>query len=227
LPSCAKPPDTPAADVARFATVVLSSRIDPEPESIRGGIEVEKVDTLRHDVLPFPAMADLARLIVNVPDWPKPGVVFKDITPLLRDPAALSLAVEYMAQPYRGKHIDVIASAESRGFIFGVAVAQNISAGFVPIRKPGKLPREVLTAEYALEYGVDKLQIHADALKPGDKVLLIDDVLATGGTMTACCKLVEDLGAEVAGIAVLIELGFLHGRETLGKYDIHSVIYVP
>jgi len=188
---------------------------------------VEKVGTLRHDGLPFPAMADLARLIENVPDWPKPGVVFKDITPLLRDPAALSLAVEYMAQPYRGKHIDAVASAESRGFIFGVAVAQNISAGFVPIRKPGKLPRKVFTAEYALEYGVDKLQIHVDAVKPGDKVLLVDDVLATGGTMTACCKLVEDLGAEVAGVAVLIELGFLHGRRTLGKYDVHSVIYVP
>jgi adenine phosphoribosyltransferase len=181
---------------------------------------------LKHNGLPFPAVSDLAGLITNVPDWPKPGVIFKDITPLLRNPAALSLAVEYMAQPYRGKHIDVVASAESRGFIFGVAVAQNISAGFVPIRKPGKLPRKTLSAEYALEYGVDKLQIHADAVRPGDKVLLVDDVLATGGTMSACCKLIEDLGAEVAGIAVLIELGFLHGRESLPNRDIHSVIFV-
>lgn len=185
-----------------------------------------KAGVLRHDGLPFPAMADLATLIKDVPDWPKPGVIFKDITPLLRSPAALSLAVEYMSQPYRGKHVDAVASAESRGFIFGVAVAQNLSAGFVPIRKPGKLPRRTLTAEYALEYGVDKLQIHADAVKPGDKVVLVDDVLATGGTMSACCKLVEDLGAQVAGVAVLIELGFLHGREQLDKYDIHSVIYV-
>lgn len=181
---------------------------------------------LKHDGLPFPAMADLGKLILNVPDWPKPGVTFKDITPLLRNPAALSLAVEYMSQPYRGKQIDVVASAESRGFIFGVAVAQNLSAGFVPIRKPGKLPRKTMTEQYALEYGVDKLQIHADALCPGDKVLLVDDVLATGGTMGACCKLVEDLGAEVAGICVLIELGFLHGRDPLSKYNIHSVMYV-
>ncbi len=181
---------------------------------------------IKHNGLPFPAMSDLDKLITNVPDYPKPGVVFKDITPLLRNPAGLSLAVEYLAQPYRGKHIDAVASAESRGFIFGVAVAQNISAGFVPIRKPGKLPRKALTEEYALEYGTDKLQIHADALCPGDKVLLVDDVLATGGTMAASCKLVEELGAEVAGVAVLIELGFLHGREQLSKYNIHSVIYV-
>ncbi len=181
---------------------------------------------IRHDGLPFPAMADLARLIADVPDYPKPGIVFKDITPLLRDPAALSLAVEYMSQPYRGKRIDAVASAESRGFIFGVAVAQNLSAGFVPIRKPGKLPRETRSEEYTLEYGVDKLEIHVDAVRPGDRVLLIDDLLATGGTMSASCRLVEDLGAEVAGVAVLIELGFLTGRETLSKYDVHSVIYV-
>jgi adenine phosphoribosyltransferase len=171
-------------------------------------------------------MADLAQLIADVPDYPKPGIVFKDITPLLRNPAALSLAVEYMSQPYRGKQIDAVASAESRGFIFGVAVAQNLSAGFVPIRKPGKLPREVRGEEYALEYGVDKLEIHTDAIRPGEKVLLVDDLLATGGTMAASCKLVEDLGGEVAGVAVLIELGFLRGRDQLSKYNVHSVIYV-
>jgi len=181
---------------------------------------------IKHHSLPFPTVADLERAIKDVPDWPKKGVVFKDITPLLRDPAALSLAVEYLSQPYRGKRIDAVASAESRGFIFGVAVAQNLSAGFVPIRKPGKLPRQTVSEEYALEYGVDRLEMHTDAVSPGQKILLVDDVLATGGTMAACCRLVERLGAEVVGIAVLIELGFLKGREKLAKYPLHSVIYV-
>jgi len=180
----------------------------------------------KHHSLPFPTVSDLERLIRDVPDWPKPGVVFKDITPLLRNPGALSLAVEYLSQPYRGKRIDAVASAESRGFIFGVAVAQNLSAGFVPIRKPNKLPCEKISEEFALEYGTDSLEIHTDALQPGDQVLLVDDVLATGGTMAACCKLVERLGATVAGVAVLIELGFLHGREKLSKYPVHSIIFV-
>ena len=180
----------------------------------------------RHESLPFPAVSDLEARIRDVPDWPKPGVVFKDITPLLRDPAALSLAVEYLSQPYRGRRIDAVASAESRGFIFGVAVAQNLSAGFVPIRKPGKLPCESIAEEYELEYGTDSLEIHSDAVKRGDNVLVVDDVLATGGPMAACCKMVERLGAKVAGVAVVIELGFLKGREKLERYSLHSIIYV-
>lgn len=167
---------------------------------------------------------DLATLIRDVPDFPAKGVIFKDITPLLQDPAGLSLAVEMLTQPYRQQHIDLVVGAESRGFIFGTAVARNLSAGFIPIRKPGKLPYKTRSAEYELEYGTDTLAIHVDAIKHGQQVLLVDDLLATGGTMKACCELVEACGGQVAGIAVLIELGFLQGREKLSKYAIHSII---
>lgn len=168
--------------------------------------------------------ADLARLIADVPDFPKPGILFKDITPLLRDPAGLSLAVELLTQPFRDRHVDVVAGAESRGFIFGTAVARNLSAGFVPIRKPGRLPRATRRAEYALEYGVDALEIHADAIRRGDRVVLIDDLLATGGTMAACCQLVRELGGEILGVACLIELAALRGRERLGDVPVHSIL---
>ena len=169
-------------------------------------------------------IADLEALIRDIPDFPKPGIVFKDITPLLRDPAGLSLAVEYLTQPYRAQQVDVVAGAESRGFIFGTAVARNLSAGFVPIRKPGRLPGETRSAEYQLEYGTDRLEIHADAVRPGDHVLMVDDLLATGGTMAACCRLVESLGGHIIGVAFLIELAFLHGREKLGGYELHSIL---
>lgn len=167
---------------------------------------------------------DLATLIRDVPDFPKPGVVFKDITPLLADPAGLSLAVEFLSQPYRSAGVRVVVGPESRGFIFGTAVARNLSAGFVPIRKPGKLPYKTRSADYELEYGKDKLAIHVDAIQPGQDVLLVDDLLATGGTMQACCELIESCGGRVAGIACLIELEFLNGREKLLKYDVHSII---
>lgn len=167
---------------------------------------------------------DLRALIRDVPDFPKPGIVFKDITPLLRDEAGLSLAVEYLTQPFRAQHIDVVVGAESRGFIFGTAVARNLSAGFVPIRKPGKLPARTRSEEYALEYGKDKVEIHEDAIKPGDRVLMVDDVLATGGTMAACCRLVEALGGHIVATAFLLELGFLGGRKLLEKYPVHSVL---
>ena len=172
------------------------------------------------------SVANLAKLIRDVPDFPKPGVMFKDITPLLRDPAGLSLAVEYMTQPYRNAKIDAVVGAESRGFIFGTAVARNLSAGFVPIRKLGKLPHETEEVEYELEYGTDKLAIHSDAIKPGDRVLMVDDLLATGGTMAACCHLVELLGGSICGVTVLIELDFLKGREQLAKYPVHAIINV-
>ncbi len=174
--------------------------------------------------LPFPGVEDLAKRIRDVKDFPKEGIIFKDITPLLLDPASLALAVEFLAQPYRGKKIDVVAGAESRGFIFGTAVAQSLSAGFVPIRKTGKLPAETETATYDLEYGTDALQIHVDAIQKGDRVVMVDDLLATGGTMEACCTLVERLGGEIVGISFLIELAFLKGREKLGNRPVHAIL---
>ncbi len=170
-------------------------------------------------------MIDLRSLIREVEDFPKPGISYKDFTPLLANPGALALAVELMANPYRGTGIDLVIGAESRGFIFGTAIAQALSAGFVPIRKPGKLPRSVHGVDYALEYGSDRLEIHSDALGKGQRVLLVDDLMATGGTMQASCMLTGMCGAEIAGIAVLIELSFLNGRDRLREYgELHSVI---
>ncbi len=176
--------------------------------------------------LAIPDVEHLTRLIRDVPDYPKPGILFKDITPLLASPAGLSMAVEYLTQPYRGVGVDIVVGAESRGFIFGTAVARNLSAGFVPIRKPGKLPCATRRAEYELEYGTDALEIHEDAIAPGMKVLMIDDLLATGGTMAACCDLVRGLNCDIIGAAFLIELCFLNGRDKLGDYPLHSVIKV-
>jgi adenine phosphoribosyltransferase len=169
---------------------------------------------------------DLRDYIRDIPDWPKPGILFKDITPLLRDPAALAMAVEEMVNPFRGKHIDVVAGAESRGFIFGTAIAQALSAGFVPIRKPKKLPWKTHSRSYGLEYGTDELHIHQDAIEPGQRVLLADDLLATGGTMRACCELVDAMGCELVGVTFLIELTFLPGRATLKQFEklAHSVV---
>lgn len=161
----------------------------------------------------------LETFIRDIPDFPKPGVGFKDITPLLRDPAALAMAVELMANPFRGKKVDIVVGTESRGFIFGTAVAQSLSAGFVPIRKPKKLPWKTYQMTYDLEYGSDCLEIHQDAITPGQRVLIIDDVLATGGTMGAALRLADKLGADVLGVSVLIELTFLNGREKLHPYD--------
>jgi adenine phosphoribosyltransferase len=166
----------------------------------------------------------LQDLIRDIPDFPKPGIVYKDITPLLGHAAGLSLAVEYLAQPFRHMKVDLVAGAESRGFIFGTAVAQQLSAGFVPIRKPGRLPSHTHTEEYSLEYGTDRVEIHRDAIQSGDRVLLVDDVLATGGTMSACCRLVEALGGRIVGVAVLIELAFLNGRTQLGNHPLHSIL---
>jgi adenine phosphoribosyltransferase len=172
----------------------------------------------------LPSGIDLATLIRDVPDFPKPGIVYKDITPLLASPAGLSLAVELLTQPFRDRKVDIVVGAESRGFIFGTAVARNLSAGFVPIRKPGKLPYKTRSADYELEYGTDRLAIHMDAIESGQEVLLVDDLLATGGTMQACCQLVEACGGHITGLAVLIELGFLNGRKILNDYELHSII---
>lgn len=178
-------------------------------------------DFTRMDI---PDVAALARYVRDVPDFPKPGIMFKDITPLLACPAGLSMAVEYLTQPYRRANIDLVVGAESRGFIFGTAVARNLSAGFVPIRKPGKLPGKTMKVEYELEYGRDSLEIILDAIRPNSRILMIDDLLATGGTMQACCDLVEEFDCRIIGVAFLIELEFLRGRERLKKYPIHSVI---
>lgn len=170
-------------------------------------------------------MEQLKRLITDVPDFPKPGIVFKDFTPLLADPRGLALAVELMANPYRGTGIEIVVGAESRGFIFGTAIAQALSAGFVPIRKPGKLPRRVHGVDYDLEYGKDRLEIHADAIQKGQRVLLVDDLLATGGTLRASCQLLQKLGGVIAGITVLIELEFLKGRDRVRDFgEVYSVL---
>jgi adenine phosphoribosyltransferase len=176
--------------------------------------------------LRLPDAESLARLVRDVPDFPRPGIIFKDITPILASPAALSLAVEFLTQPFRDQPVDIVVGAESRGFIFGAAVARNLSAGFVPIRKPGKLPCKVRRAEYELEYGTDALEIHEDAIRPGMRVLMVDDLLATGGTMAACCDLVRSLQGEVVAAAFLIELCFLHGCRKLGDLPVYSVIKV-
>lgn len=168
--------------------------------------------------------AALRRLIRDIPDFPKPGILFRDITPLLRDPSGLALAVELMIQPFRGRPLDAVVGAESRGFIFGTAAAAALSVGFVPVRKPGKLPGATRRHEYALEYGTDALELHEDALDPGQRVIIVDDLLATGGTLAACCGLVRALGAEIDAVAVLIELTDLGGREQLGDVPVYSVI---
>ncbi len=160
-----------------------------------------------------------------MPDFPKPGIVFKDFTPLLADPRGLALAVELMANPFRGLGVEVVVGAESRGFIFGVAIAQVLSAGFVPVRKPGKLPRAVHAVEYELEYGRDRLEMHADAVRSGQRVLLVDDLLATGGTLSACAELMKKSGARIVGMSVLIELVFLKGREKVERFgQVESVL---
>jgi len=167
---------------------------------------------------------ELAEFIRDVPGFPKPGIVFKDITPLCRNPQALKEAISGLAEPFRDANVDVVTAAESRGFIFGGAVACRLGAGFVPVRKPGKLPAETTCEEYDLEYGTDTLEIHTDAIRPGERVLLLDDLLATGGTMAAMARMVERLGGKVVGISFLIELTFLNGREKLGDYEVVSLI---
>lgn len=169
----------------------------------------------------------IKRLIRDVPDFPKPGILFKDVTPLLADPLGFAQVVEALAAPYRqdGRPtVDRVLGIESRGFIFGTPVAQKLGIGFAPIRKPGKLPWKTVTESYALEYGEDRIELHEDAVRPGERVLVIDDLLATGGTLSAACRLVERLGARVAGCAVVIELGFLEGRKRLGDRPLHSLV---
>jgi adenine phosphoribosyltransferase len=167
---------------------------------------------------------DLKRFVRDIPDFPRPGIVFKDITPLLLDAAALDQAVSELAMLARPLSVDLVVAAEARGFILGAALARELGVGFVPARKPGKLPSETVSAEYVLEYGIDALEMHADALAGGIRVLVHDDLLATGGTAAAVCKLVEELGAVVAGCAFLVELSFLDGRARLAPHEVLTVI---
>jgi adenine phosphoribosyltransferase len=168
---------------------------------------------------------DLKQYIRDVPDFPQPGILFRDITPLLREPAALGFALDQMADYVAERRVDVIVGIESRGFLFGVPVAARLGLPFVPVRKPGKLPAARMSVEYSLEYGSSQLDIHADALNPGDRIVVVDDLLATGGTARAACKLVELLGATVAGLLFLVELGALGGRAHLQDYDVRALMH--
>jgi len=169
-------------------------------------------------------MDDLRRIIRDVPDFPKPGIVFKDITPLLADPNAFRRAIDLMAQSLNDQKFDLLVGIESRGFIFAAALAYALGKGKVPVRKPGKLPAKTVQVSYELEYGTDSLEIHEDAIRSGQRVVIVDDVLATGGTARGAASLVEKVGGEVAVLSFFIELEFLKGREKLGGYDIRSVL---
>lgn len=170
-------------------------------------------------------MQRLENYIRNIPDFPKPGIQFKDITPLVKNPAMQRLAVHQLVHPFLGERLTAVVGMEARGFIFGSLVAWELGIGFVPLRKPGKLPYDVQSITYDLEYGSAELEVHVDALNRKDRVLLIDDLLATGGTAAASCILIEKLGAEIAGCAFVVELDDLRGRDKLSGYRIHSLIH--
>jgi adenine phosphoribosyltransferase len=171
-----------------------------------------------------PEELDLAKFVRDVPDFPKPGIMFKDITPLLAEPAAFAAIIDRMALHYKDRRVTQVAGIESRGFLLAGALAHRLQAGVIPIRKKGKLPHKTISATYSLEYGTDTLEIHEDAAGPGSSILLVDDVIATGGTAKASCELIEKLGAKIAGVAFLIELGFLNGRQHLRDRDVLSLI---
>ena len=166
----------------------------------------------------------LDKYIRSIPDWPKKGILFRDITPLLAEPKAFAAAVDALCAGYKDAGIEYVAAVEARGFIFGAAVAERLNAGFVPIRKKGKLPSKTESITYDLEYGTDTLEVHSDAIDKGSKVLMVDDLLATGGTMAAACRLIEKIGGQIVGITFLIELSELAGREKLTGYNITTVL---
>ncbi len=167
---------------------------------------------------------DLHAYLRDVPDFPRPGILFKDITPLLRSHEALRATIEALSEPFLNQRITAVVAIESRGFIFGSCVAQKLGAGFVPVRKPGKLPWTRRSEEYVLEYGSGTLEIHDDALTDSDRVLIVDDVLATGGTLAASAKLVSGFGATIVSLATVVELAFLHGRDRLAGLPLHSLL---
>ncbi len=167
---------------------------------------------------------DLKAAIREIPDWPKKGILFYDVTTLLKQPRCFSDTIDALIEPYKGKQIDLVLGMEARGFIFAPTVAYALKAGFVPVRKPGKLPAASFRAEYQLEYGTDCLEIHQDAIQPGQRVLIVDDLIATGGTALAVAGLAEKMGAEVVGLAFVVELAFLHGCDKLAQYDVRSLL---
>ena len=171
------------------------------------------------------AVPDLKKLIREVPDFPKPGILFYDITTLLKDPVGLKAVIDWLKERYAGAGVDVVLGIEARGFIFAPALAYALGVGFFPVRKPKKLPAATQRVEYALEYGTDALEIHAAAIRPGQNVLVVDDVLATGGTAAAVARLVETVGGKVAGLAFVLELDFLHGRAKLDGFDVYSMLH--
>jgi adenine phosphoribosyltransferase len=168
---------------------------------------------------------ELKKLIREVPDFPKKGILFYDITTLLRDKTGFAQLIDLFSEHYIGKNIDLILGMEARGFIFGPALAYRLNAGFVPVRKPGKLPAATCRVEYELEYGSNALEMHKDAIEKGQRVLIVDDLLATGGTAEATAKLAKSIGAEIAGLAFVVELDFLKGRQRLGAYDVFSLLH--
>ncbi len=170
-------------------------------------------------------MHRLRAKIRDIPDFPEPGIIFRDITPLVADPSTLQLSVYQLLQPFLGETINAVAGMEARGFIFGSLAAWELGVGFIPLRKPGKLPYDVQSASYDLEYGSAALEVHTDAVNAGDNILLIDDLIATGGTAEASCQLVEALGGEIVGCAFVIELDALNGREKLSNYNVHSLLH--
>jgi len=184
----------------------------------------QQMGVFQHPVKQENFAMDLKTIIRDVPDFPKPGIMFRDITTLLQQSNAFQQAVDLLLQRYRDMPFDLVAGIESRGFIMGTVLAYQLKKGFVPIRKPGKLPASTISAEYSLEYGTDRIEMHVDAVSPGQRVLLVDDLLATGGTMQAACSLIQQAGAEVAECSFLIELAGLNGRAKLDGYNIFSLL---
>ena len=170
-------------------------------------------------------MQRLKDCIRDIPDFPQPGIQFKDITPMVKDPAMLRLAVHQLIHPFLGEKLTAVVGMEARGFIFGSLAAWELGVGFVPLRKPGKLPYDVQSISYDLEYGSAQLEVHIDALNKSDRILLVDDLIATGGTAAASCELIEKLGAEIAACAFVVELDSLNGRGKLAKYNVHSLVH--
>jgi len=169
-------------------------------------------------------IGDLKAAIREIPDWPKKGILFYDVTTLLKRPRCFEQTIDALIEPYKDKHVDMVLGIEARGFIFAPPVAYALKAGFIPVRKPGKLPAATFKASYELEYGTDCLEIHQDAIQPGQRVLIVDDLIATGGTAKAVAELAEKMGAVVVGLSFVVELTFLHGRDKLAKYDVNSIL---
>jgi len=193
------------------------------PENIKSGMDLFRVSIilLTENI----SMQRLEGYIRDIPDFPKPGIIFKDITPLVKNPPMLRLAVHQLVLPFLGERLTAVVGMEARGFIFGSLAAWDLGIGFVPLRKPGKLPYDVQSISYNLEYGSAELEVHVDALNGADRVLLIDDLIATGGTAAASCELIEKLGAEIAGCAFVVELDALKGRDKLKRYRLHSLVH--